>query len=217
MQLADSFFPSGAFGMSAGLEALVRSRRVKDGRGVLEFIRRQLHFQLTPCDCAVMLSVMSAAKRNDLQRAIAADNAYFSMKLVREARTASTRSGRQVLSCVLYIMPNKFARRFHSSVESGRSPGTQPACLAVAADSLAIPEKSAVRMMLYSYCVSITGSAIRLGLLQHLEAQRILTKLRADIDSVNAEADFEHLWQLCPLVEILQTQHERDDLRMFIT
>ena len=217
MQLADSFFPSGMFGTSGGLEQLVRTGRVKDGKGVIRFIRQQLHFQLAPCDCVVMLAVMDAARKNDITSALEADNACYSMKLVSVVRTASTRSGRQLLKCILHIAPNRFAREFHKEVESGRGAGTQPACLAIAAHSLAIPKKSALRMMLYSYSVNLVSAALRLGLIQHLDGQKILTELGGDIDDMIVESDIDELWQLGPLVDILQMQHERDELRMFIT
>jgi len=217
MQLADSFFPSGLFGNSSGLESLVKTRRVKDANAIIQFIKQQIYFQLVPCDCAVLLAVMNAAGKNDLTSAIAADNAYYSMKLVREARTITVRSGRQLLNCIVHITQARFARQFRSKVMSGKSAGTQPACLAVAAHSLGVPRKSSVRMMLYSYSVSVVGSALRLGIIQHLDAQKILTQLAADIDSIKVKAGIDELWQLSPLMDILQMQHERDDQRMFIT
>jgi urease accessory protein UreF len=102
-------------------------------------------------------------------------------------------------------------------VEAKESAGTYPACLAVAASALRIPEKSALRMMLYSYCISIVGSAVRLGVITHIEGQGVLTQLASDANSAKAAKNIDELWQLAPLTEILQMQHEQDDLRMFIT
>jgi urease accessory protein len=217
MQLADSFFPTGMFGQSGGLESFVKSGRVKGGNDVLSFIRHQVKFQLMPCDCAAMSAVMYAAKKGDLARAVAADNLYYSMKLVKEVRTASTRSGRQLLNCVVNITSDSFAKRFYAKVEAKDSDGTYPACLALAANALAIPEKSALRMMVYSYCVSIVGSAVRLGIITHIEGQNILTRLARVANSAKSTKSINELWQLTPVTEILQMQHEQDDLRMFIT
>ncbi len=217
MQLADSFFPSGMFGLSGGLESFVKSGRVKNGNDVLRFIRQQIKFQLVPCDCAVLSAVMDAAKKGDVGGAVAADNRCYSVKLVREVRTASARSGRQLLNCIVNMTNDRFARKFYGRVEARESAGTYPACLAVASNALGIPEKSALRMMLYSYCVSIVGSAVRLGIITHIEGQSILTKLARDVNSAKASKKIDDLWQLTPLTEIMQMQHEQDDLRMFIT
>jgi urease accessory protein len=216
MQLADSFFPSGIFGASGGLESLLRSGRVKDSHGVLQFIRQQLQFQLVPCDCAVFLAVMNAARKHDIAAAVRADNMCYSMKMVSEVRVASTRSGRQLLNSIIHIAPTRFAKRFRKEIDSGASAGTQPACLAVAADSFGIPRKSALRMMLYSYSAGMVGAALRLGIIQHIDGQKILSQLAGDINSVRT-ASIQDIWQLSPLIDILQMQHERDDLRMFIT
>jgi urease accessory protein len=217
MQLADSFFPSGMFGQSGGMESFVKSGRVKNGSGVLLFIRQQIKFQIVPCDCAVLSAVMKAAKKGDIAVAVAADNKCYSMKLVREVRIASSRSGRQLMNTLLHMANDKFAKQFYAKVEAKESAGTYPACLAVAAGVLRIPEKSALRMMLYSYCVSIVGAAIRLGVISHIEGQSILTLLARDVNSARAAKHTFDLWQLAPLAEILQMQHEQDDSRMFIT
>lgn len=215
MQLADSFFPSGMFGLSGGLESFVKAGRVKDKNDILRFIRQQIKYQVVPCDCTVLVLVMTAAKKGDVAGAVAVDNQCHSMKLVREVRTASTRSGRQMLGTIVQMTNDVFAKKFHAKVEKRQSPGTYPACLGVAAHAMKIPEKSALRMMLYSYCVSIIGSAIRLGIISHIEGQSILTQLATDVNS--AEINVSELWQLAPLPEIMQMQHEQDDLRMFIT
>ena len=217
MQLADSFFPTGMFGQSGGLESFVKSGRVKGGNDVLRFIQGQIKFQLVPCDCAVMSIVMDGAKKGDVARAVAADNLCYSMKLVKEVRRASTRSGRQLLNCVVNITSDSFAKRFYAKVEAKDSEGTYPACLAVAANALGLPEKSALRMMVYSYCVSIVGSAVRLGIITHIEGQNILTRLARVANSAKSTKRINELWQLTPVTEILQMWHEQDDLRMFIT
>ena len=217
MQLADSFFPSGMFGLSGGMESFVKSGRVKNGNDVLYFIRQQIKFQIVPCDCTVLSAVMKAAKKGDIVRAVEADNKCYSMKLVKEVRIASSRSGRQLLSTLIHMANDKFAKTFHAKVEAKESAATYPACLAVVAAALGIPEKSALRIMLYSYCVSIVGSAVRLGIISHIEGQSILTQLARDVNSAKTARNTADMWQLAPLAEILQMQHEQNDLRMFIT
>src|SRR5215510_6918631 len=151
MQLADSFFPSGMFGLSGGLESLAKSGRIKNKKDIIRFIRQQIKFQLIPCDCAVMLSIMDAARKGDVVSAMDADNRLNSMKLVKEARIASERSGRQFLNCVVRMSGDRFAKKFRLKVEAGETVGTYPACLGVAANAVGISHKSALCMMLHSY------------------------------------------------------------------
>ena len=227
MQLSDSFFPSGMFGMSGGLESMSKARRLKGKKAILGFMQQQIQFQIAPCDCAAMSIAIDAASRRDMDSAMRVDNAYFAMKLVSEARVASVRSGRQVLNCITQISAKKFASKFKAKVDSGDAQGTYPVCMAIGATMFGIPKTSALRMALYSYCVSVAAAAVRLGILQHLEAQAVLKEMHPMIDSEAIRASLRKhnsgtdplavMWQLSPLVDILQMQHERDDLRMFIT
>lgn len=216
MQLADSFFPSGSYGLSSGLEPFAKSGRIRNKGDVIRFARNQMKYQITPCDCAVLAAVMQAAKDNDLRRAVNVDDVYFSMKHIRAVRIASQRTGRQLLNTLVQITNDGFAKRFHDKVRRDTSPGMYPASLAVAANAMKIPAQSALRMFLYSYCASITGSAIRLGIISHVESQSVLMKLARDVNSAKVETGTE-LWQLTPITDILQMNHELDDLRMFNT
>jgi urease accessory protein UreF len=72
-------------------------------------------------------------------------------------------------------------------------------------------------MMLYSYCASTTGSAIRMGTISHFEGQEILAALANDVNSLVPSNRLDEVWQLNPLAEILQMRHEQDEFRMFIT
>jgi urease accessory protein len=217
MQLSDSLFPSGTFGFSGGLESFVKSKRIRTATDVLAFIRQQLKFQIIPCDCTVLQACFDYARRGDVAGIIEADGTYFSLKLVRDVRTASTRSGTQLLRTLVGISKDALAIKFQRTVAKSRSPGTYPACLAVAAFALHIPKESAVRMMLYSYCASIVGSAIRLGTISHFEGQEILTALANNVNSLVPSIRLDEVWQLNPLAEILQMRHEQDEFRMFIT
>ena len=223
MQLADSFFPSGMFGMSGGLESFVKHGKIRTERDVLRFIRQQIHFQLVPCDCVVLYEAMNAAQNNCISKLVDIDRRFFSMKLIKEVRNASVRSGQQMLNCVIYMTSNKenkFARKFQNKIESKQTAGTYPVCLGIAANCMHISKQSAAKMMLYSYSVSIVGAALRLGIIQHLDGQWILAQLEDNIDKLMnnmIRKSIYDIWQLTPFTDILQMDHEHDDSRMFIT
>ena len=65
MQLSDSFFPSGMFSMSGGLESFVNQKKISNPEDVLKFIKEQIEFQLIPCDCAVVSIAFDAIKNNN--------------------------------------------------------------------------------------------------------------------------------------------------------
>ena len=73
MQLSDSFFPSGMFSMSNGLEPLVNNKKITNWNGVLNFIIEQIEFQIYPCDCVVLSLAMTGVKNNDLKTVVDID------------------------------------------------------------------------------------------------------------------------------------------------
>lgn len=222
MQLSDSFFPSGMFGMSWGLESLVRSGHIKKEENVLKFIENQIYFQLVPCDCPFLLHVIKAVKQNNLQKIIELDDKYYSLKLIKEVRMASIRSGQQILYCGSDMIGNKnlLIRKFLKKIQAKKSHGTYPVCFGIIAASLGISGTSSVRMMIYSYSTSVVAAAVRLGIIEHFAGQRILmcvSEYANNIIKSIKKKPIENIWQLTPMTDIFQMMHEHSDNRMFIT
>ncbi|HKC78593.1 MAG TPA: urease accessory UreF family protein [Nitrosopumilaceae archaeon] len=224
MQLADSFFPSGMFGLSNGLESLVKHDRIKNKQDVLNFIKQQIEFQLVPCDCMVFLIAMEAAKNENIEELVETDNRFYSMRLIREARNTSVRTGSQILNCIIQMTFDKkksnIAKNFQKKITCDETVGTYPICLGIAANLLDIPAKSGVRMMLYSFSQSVIAAAIRLGIIEHISGQIILTTLADKINYISEnirKESLNSLWQLTPVTDIFQMIHEHDDSKMFIT
>lgn len=226
MQLSDSFFPSGMFSMSGGLESLFYHHKVTDWQQVHEFIKDQIEFQIIPCDCSVLSITMSAIKNNDLPQIISIDNKLYSMKLAKEVRNSLVRSGKQVFNCLLYMINennNKinFVKQFKMKIESNDAPCTYPVALGITGECLDISLQRAMKILLYSFSSSVVSAAIRLGIIQHLDAQKILKLLAEPLNTFvsnkikeKAQTD---IWQLTPITEIHQMNHEHNESRMFIT
>ncbi|HEY1247453.1 MAG TPA: urease accessory protein, partial [Nitrososphaera sp.] len=75
-------------------------------------------------------------------------------------------------------------------------------------------------MMLYSFSVSIVGAALRLGMLQHYDGQKVIDELKPTVLTVieeNINRPIDGIWQFAPSMDILQISHERMNSKMFIT
>jgi urease accessory protein len=74
--------------------------------------------------------------------------------------------------------------------------------------------------MLYSLSVSLVGAALRLGMVQHLEGQRIIHELKPSMLKTvknNIDRPLTSMWQFVPDIDIIQIAHERMASKMFIT
>jgi urease accessory protein len=220
MQLSDSFFPTGMYSMSNGLEAIFYSGRKIKAEELRELVKTYLQYQIGPADCTALANAYEHAVRSNLPKLIEVDRAIFSMKLVQEIRDASIRSGTQLVRCIRSFSDNEILGQYEDVIRTGHAFGPYPVALAVAANAFLIPKKKAALMMLYSFSVSIVGAALRLGMLQHFDGQKVIDELKPTIVNVlktNINRPIEGIWQFAPSIDIIQISHERMNSKMFIT
>jgi urease accessory protein len=220
MQLSDSFFPTGMYSMSNGLEAIFYSGRKIKAEELRELVKTYLEYQIGPADCTALGIAYEHAARSNLLKLLEVDRAIFSMKLVQEIRDASIRSGTQLVRCIRSFSDNKILGQYDDAIRGGQAFGPYPVALAVAANAFLIPKEKAALVMLYSFSVSIVGAALRLGMLQHFDGQKVIDELKPTIVKVtkaNINRPIEGIWQFAPSIDIIQISHERMNSKMFIT
>jgi urease accessory protein len=223
LQLSDSFFPTGMYTTSNGLEALFykNQRKQSNPNELLEMIKVYLACQIGPADCTALGNSYDCAQRQDLGALIEIDRMIFSMKLVREIRDASARSGSQLIRCLVsFITNDNILTKFNDAIRDGRASGVFPVAFAIACNVLDISKNTAGLMMLYSFTVSMVGAALRLGMLQHYDGQRVIHEIKPEISKIVErciERPLTSMWQFAPGIDILQIKHERMNSKMFIT
>jgi urease accessory protein len=221
LQLSDSFFPTGMYAMSNGLEALFYTKKIKNPSELRDIIKVYLEHQIGPMDCAALGNSYEHSKNNDLKGIIAVDQITFSMKLIQEIRDTSTRAGTQLLKCFSYfIADNELLNKYLHSIKAGQAYGVYPVALAIASSCLKISKRKAGLMMIYAFLVSMVGAALRLGMLQHFDGQKIIHELKPNIVEVvnnNINRPITGMWQFAPGIDIFQITHERMPSKMFIT
>jgi urease accessory protein len=220
MQLSDSFFPTGMYSMSNGLEAIFYSGKKIKAEELRELVKTYLEYQIGPADCTALGNAYEHAARSDLLKLLEVDRVIFSMKLVQEIRDASIRSGTQLVRCIRSFSDNKILGQYDNAIRGGQAFGPYPVALAVAANAFLIPKEKAALVMLYSFSVSIVGAALRLGMLQHFDGQKVIDELKPTIVKVtkaNINRPIEGMWQFAPSIDIIQISHERMNSKMFIT
>jgi urease accessory protein len=220
LQMSDSFFPTGLYATSNGLESLSQTKKLKR-KDICRFVTIYLEQVVGPSDCAALGNAYESCKKGDLAALLNTDKSIYFMRLIEETRTASVRSGNQLLKCVSTFAKNKkMLKEYQNAISNGNATGAYPVSLGVATWSLDIPKNKAGLILLYGFAVSVIGAALRLGILQHLEGQQIIHELRPVIlESImkNIERPISNMWQFAPSLDIQQMKHEMMDSKMFIT
>lgn len=220
LQMSDSFFPTGLYATSNGLEALSKVKKLK-GKDISQFITIFLKQVIGPSDCTALGNAYESCRKMDIAALLSTDESLYFMRLIEETRSASARSGNQLLKCVSsFVKHKKMLKDFQNAISTGNATGIYPVSFGVAAWSLDIPKNKAGLILLYGFTVSVIGAALRLGILQHFDSQEIIHELRPVIlESVlkNIDRPVSNMWQFAPGLDILQMKHEMMSSKMFIT
>ena len=149
MQMSDSFFPTGLYTMSNGLETLFDEKQIQTVDQIEELISTIISYQLGPSDCVALSNSYDFAKLNDIDKVIQCDKQLYSMKLVKESRDAMCRSGSQMIKCVRSFTNNNFLDLYYKEISKSNTPATHPVVTAVCSSVLGIEKEKAAMMLLY--------------------------------------------------------------------
>jgi urease accessory protein len=220
MQLSDSFFPSGLYTMSNGLETIFDEKRASSEGDVYDFLEVTLEQQLGPADSVALSNAYDYAKIKDISGIIRCDDVLYSMKLIQESRAASCRAGSQMLKCITAISSDNFLKSYSEKISKSEAPGTHPVVAGVCSFVMGIKKEQARQMMMYGFCVSVTGAALRLGMIDHIQSQKLLHKIKPKIQQTLekfADTKINDCWQFSPRYDLIQMTHENKFSKMFIT
>jgi urease accessory protein len=224
LQLGDSAFPSGRYTLSYGLEAVAQSGRLVGSRNVptlTALLRDGIRYGVATSD-GVALACAHRAVGDDLRvdwdLVQAADRRLTAVKLSREARDASTRTGRALLAIANDIFESEVIRTWHERVRLGAVPGNHAVNLGLISAILCVPRARAVAGELYAFASGWVAAAVRLGLTDHRVAQHILHRVRsvnADAAIAAAEGEVRSISSSTPFLDVMSMRHEHAELRLF--
>lgn len=222
IQLSDSFFPTGIYATSNGLEFIFAQKKIHSMKDLTNLIKIMITQQIGPSDCVALGNVFDSANKYDFDQIVKADNIVFSTKPIKEIRNASVRSGIQIIKCVTeFVKDDKILNQYKDNIIKNKVHGIFPVAFAVCCNALKIKKEKSMMMMLYGFTVSIVGAALRLGLIHHFEGQKIIHSIKPIISqAIKEHSDKKTLlemWQFAPQIDIVQMSHEKMDSKMFIT
>jgi urease accessory protein len=222
LQLSDSFFPTGLYTTSNGLELLFYKKNKKlTFNDIFDFIKAYISNQIGPTDCSIIGNVYNCIQKNAYSTLIDLDSMYYFMRLIDETRSASIRSGIQLLKCVSsFIEDNEYVNFYLKNIKEGSAKGVYPVSFALSCNAMNIKKERSGLMLMYGFTISIVGAALRLGILQHYDGQRIIHEMKPIILSnviKNINRPYSNMWQFIPQLDIIQMHHEQMDSKMFIT
>lgn len=225
LQHSDSFFPSGATAFSWGLESLNRDQIINDAHSLTHYIETQLLHRWVSFDQGIIVAAWQASKKlnegtnSDLAPLFEIDDFADAMTLSESIRVGSRKLG-QTLTTVHVKLGTQSAIQLQNHLHA--NPSIPNPHLAVMQGylwaTLGVSEIEARAISAHSLCTSATSAALRLGLIGHIDAQRILMHLQPRIvEALNLPAqNLASLSSSTLAVDIANLRHESLDARMFV-
>ena len=209
-QMADSAFPAGGFAHSSGLEAAWQSGEVSNVGALDRFVRDIIE----QAGRAGLTLVTAAHAAPD--RLAALDDLADAFLTNAVANRASRVQGRAFASTCARIWPTASLQALEAQSKSLR--GHYAPCVGAIGRALSIPVDVSQRLFLFQAGRGVLAAAVRLGIIGPYEAQRLQHDSADLLDAVHAcccALDERHITQTAPLIDILQSTHDRLYSRLF--
>jgi urease accessory protein len=223
LQLSDSAFPTGRYTLSHGLEAFAQAGLLETPchrTTLVELLGDCIRFGVASSDGVALACAHRAVAADgavDVEAVVRADRRLSAVKLAREARDASTRSGRALLAAAPAVAGVSLSG-YVQLIDMQYTPGNHAVVLGMLGSLLDVPQLEAVAGELYAFAAGWVAAAVRLGLTDHLTAQWVLRRVRpvlADAAERAIACDVEGISSCTPLPDVMSMRHEVAELRLF--
>ncbi|NJM98322.1 MAG: urease accessory protein UreF [Phormidesmis sp. RL_2_1] len=218
LQLADSFFPSGAYTLSHGLEALVQAQTITTAAEVETFIRLLLCHKVGTTDLVALAHAYRASARHDLSAVAQIDALLFAQTPIEKTRIAQRQSGRALLMVASKTWPDAQLGWLSEQTAQGDFNCLYPIVFAVVAQVVGLKQPSALVAFVHGFVVGLLGAAIRLGALGHLQAQQVRRAIAKDMAAVCEQAavlSLDEMSSCTPLIDLAQMRQAKLSRRLF--
>ena len=217
VRFIDSFFPSGGYAFSSGLEAAVQRKAVRDGKEFARYVEDVLRNSLSRREAIAVAVAHRAVTSGKLSAALTIDGELDAMKIGRESRLASRQMGRQVIRVAAeQFEGDAVLQQFHARVEEGRTPGHLPVSVGLTLAACGWSREETVAAYLYQTAVGFVSAAMKLLPIGQREGQRLLEKWSALLTELSRNTTKKSVmvsWS--PVQDIYGMQHAWLESRLF--
>ncbi|UVT16704.1 MAG: hypothetical protein H8K04_03865 [Nitrospira sp.] len=217
LRFTDTFFPSGGYAFSSGLEAAVQGGAVKDADQLGRYVEDLLRGGMSRREALAARVANQAGSTGNLAAAIKIDRELDSTKVSRESRLASRQMGRQVIKVAADQFRRKtILRDYLEAVESDRTPSHLAVCFGLTLGACEWAEEQTVAAFLYQTAVGFVSAAMRLYPMGQWEGQRVLGEWLPLIDRISREITVDMpMSSWSPIQDIYAMRHGGLEWRLF--
>lgn len=220
LQAGDSFYPTGSYAHSFGLEGLVQEGVVRDRATLREFVFRSALPALQHTDLPLATHAWNAFAAPDWPRIGELCVLSSALRSAREARLASENIGRQRSELAAHLRHSPLAQEFLRRANDHPWPHASAVAAALEGRVLGAPLDAVLAGLVYAHLAALLAAAMKLLRLGQNGAQSLLTEALATAPALIASAlatPLDHIGWFNPWLDIAAARHESADARMFIS
>ena len=217
LRFVDSFFPSGGYAFSSGLEAAVQGGAVRNAEELSRFVVESLTTGIGECEAVAVGLAHDAGVSGIMDTAFKADRELEAMKLGRESRTASRQMGRQVIRLAANQQAGQpLIEDYLAAVEAEQTPGHLAVSFGLTLAAAGWSKEDSIAAFLYQTATGFVAAAMKLLPVGQREGQRLLESWLAVIERVSHKAAHQQVLQSwSPIQDIYAMRHSRLESRLF--
>ncbi len=220
LQAGDSFYPTGSYAHSFGLEGLVLEGVVHDRETLRQFLLRAVLPSLQHSELPLVAHAWRAFGEPDWAKIGELCILSSALKSAREGRTASENIGHQRATLLATLRNAPLAVEFLQRAADHGWLCTTPVAAALEARAIGAPLEAALVSVCYANVASILAAAMKLLRLGQNGAQSLLTEILSATPPIVAAAattPLDEIGWFNPWLDIAAARHETADARMFIS
>jgi urease accessory protein len=217
LRFIDTFFPSGGYAFSSGLEAAIQGGAVRDSNQFARYIEDLLRGGLSRREALATKRANRAGATGTVSAALDIDRTLEATKLSRASRLASRQMGRQVIRVAAdQIRGNSILVAYRDEIDAERAPGHLAITFGLTLGAAGWSQEDTAAAFLYQTAVGFVSAAMRLSPLGQHEGQRILGEWLPLIERISREIDSDTaMSSWSPIQDIYAMRHGRLEWRLF--
>lgn len=218
IQLADSFFPSGTYTLSHGLEFLIQQERIQHPGEITSFVQVLLHHKIATCDLVALIHTYNASAANNIEKIKQIAAQLHAQTLIETTRKTQIQSGRALLTVARSTWKHSQLKVLERDRALHQFYCLHPIVFGVVGKVADLNAADTALAFLHGFVTGVLSAAIRLGSLGHLQAQEILLQLSPDIETAFHTAstmDLADMWSCTPTIDLAQMSHTQLSSKQF--
>ncbi|MDX2111362.1 MAG: urease accessory UreF family protein [Verrucomicrobiota bacterium] len=221
LHTADSFYPTGGYAHSYGLEGLVHEGLVKDRESLRSFVLESLLPSLAAVDLPLAAHAWQAfGEPPDWSGVATLCELAVAVKPVKELRLACERVGRARLDLLSTLRPHPLSTAFAGYVREQRLQTPAPVLAALEARCIEAPLEAALAAVLYTTLSAVLSAAVKLLRMGQNACHTLLVEsltVGAATFTQATQRPIEEIGYFQPWWDVASARHETADGRLFIS